>query len=1701
MAPKTNSTTREQLQLENQALRARVAELEQTLQALQTGAVDAITIPNAQGDQIFTLQGAEQVYRILIEEMSDGALTMALDGTILYCNRRFAGMLDVPLNRVIGSRLVDWLAPAERGKFGTLLQQAGRQNQRTEISLPRKNGGALPAAVIADFLSLGELQLIYLVVVDLSEYKSKETALQAMLEEARQAQAQRQTALEALDLERSLLRQLIDNLPDLIFLKDRQSRFLVANQAIASFMGAAAPDELVGRTDLDYYPEPLARQYRAAEQQVMQSGESILGFERPQLDVHQNEHWLAATKLPLRDAQGQIIGLVGIEREITARKRAEEDVIKRNTDLLIVNAVNEAANRGESIQDITAAFVESAHAAFHCRSAAIYLLSPDRQFIELKSTTFSKQAQAAVEKLLGQPVPAVRLPFEKDGYFDKLLANPDGLLLADPQEIQAWMTQFTETTFLSADLRAPVKSLIPQIYDLIGIRSTILLPLLASDQVIGMFDLNSDALLTGEHLERMRRIASQITAAILRRQAEQALRESEEKYRGLLESLDSVVAQVDVDGKFLFLNELAAQSLGAKPEDLIGKTMHQLFPAAVADRQLEHIRKAIHADQVATYELPSALNGKPRWYRTTIQPIHDPTGKVAYALVNSTDIHELKTAQQQLQELNRSLEERVRERTAELTRANAALLASQAILQSFYDSAPFMMGIADLDGDSMIAVSGNRAMATFLAQQPENLPGYTSSQLGTPDGMNRLWVEAYRRSQERGETVKFEYEFPHTSGQRWLEATATFIGPGTAGLPRFSFVVEDVTERKRSEEKLRLSEEKYASLFHKSAVPALLTRLADRTYADVNEVFTEQYGYSREEMLGRTSLQVGFLRPDERTRMLGVFHGQGFHQANEVRVFTKSGEERVALVNSRAVEFDGQAYAITTAYDITEQKKAEEKIRFQSSILDVVGQAVIVTDLEGRISYWNQAAEKIYGWTAAETLGRLVTEVTVPRVSEQQAHEIMQALAAGQEWQGDFLAQRKDGSVFWIHIVDSPVLDENGNLVSLIGVSMDITDRKQAEAALRQNEERMEYAFTGTQDGIWDWNLETDEVFYSSRYKLMLGYEEDEVEPHVSSWKRLLHPDDLPRAVQVQAEVLSGNREYVMEFRMRHKDGHYMDILSRGFPIRREANGPIVRIVGTHLDLTERKRAEAALREREEQNRLLFDESPVSAILLNPEGVIVRANRACQELTGLALEQLSGRPARELGLFTPEDYDRLRALVAQARSSGEPSVSTEFWMRSANGSQIEVASRISPFTYDGSEHILATMIDISIYKLAEDLLRQANIEMEQAMRMKDDFLANMSHELRTPLTGILGMSEAMLLEIGGPLTERQKKYLVNIEASGRHLLSLINDILDLSKIEAGKVELELENVHAEDICQSSLVFIKEPALKRQVNVTYHCEPASIPLMADARRLKQILVNLLSNAVKFTPAHGRVTLNVQADPQQAAVCFEVVDTGIGMSADDLARLFTPFTQVDSSLSRRHEGTGLGLALVKKLTELHGGTVRVESEPGKGSRFSVTIPWRQGLETNVAPAISAPPVSQVVPADPEKTRRKRILIAEDNEVNAIVTRDFLEIGGYEVAWAADGAVVLAMALQFRPDLVLMDIQMPAVDGLEAIRRFRQIPEFQAMPIIALTALAMRGDRERCLAAGANEYITKPFSYQAMAQMIETLLEKDGRTGALH
>jgi PAS domain S-box-containing protein len=506
-------------------------------------------------------------------------------------------------------------------------------------------------------------------------------------------------------------------------------------------------------------------------------------------------------------------------------------------------------------------------------------------------------------------------------------------------------------------------------------------------------------------------------------------------------------------------------------------------------------------------------------------------------------------------------------------------------------------------------------------------------------------------------------------------------------------------------------------------------------------------------------------------------------------------------------------------------------------------------------------------------------------------------------------------------------------------------------------------------------------------------------------------------------------------------------------------------------------------------------------------GRLTLLNRAAERMLGYSAAEVVGKQSATIFLRVDELTARLETLKS---ATGTPGCA---FMALADPKQLGSATEWTICRKDGSEFparvtttamydedgnltgYTAVASDITPIKQAEESLRcsqealqLANGELARALSFRNEFLASMSHELRTPLAAILNLTEALTDYVQGPLNPHQLTYIQTISESSRHLLNVINDILDIAKIEAGHMQLDLEPVSVEAVCYACMRLIREQAKRKNLTPTLDIDLEVTTLRVDERRLKQMLVNLLGNAVKFTPGGGAFGLEVRGDRATQRVRFAVWDTGIGIGPDELPHLFQPFMQVGSAMARQQEGAGLGLALVRRMAELHGGHIDAESEPGHGSRFTVVLPWDEETEEETRLAIPEVLADGTLATPGQNDSHAVILLVEDNEATSLAIRDYLALRGYRVYHARDGLEALNTAREINPDLILLDVQMPALDGFETVRRLRQIDELQSVTVVALTALVMRGDRERCLAAGMDDYISKPISLHKLVQIIE-------------
>lgn len=549
-------------------------------------------------------------------------------------------------------------------------------------------------------------------------------------------------------------------------------------------------------------------------------------------------------------------------------------------------------------------------------------------------------------------------------------------------------------------------------------------------------------------------------------------------------------------------------------------------------------------------------------------------------------------------------------------------------------------------------------------------------------------------------------------------------------------------------------------------------------------------------------------------------------------------------------------------------------------------------------------------------------------------------------------------------------------------------------------------------------------------------------------------------------------------------------------------------LVAVYDDVTARKQAEEQLRDSEARFRLLVNNMPVLMAYVDEEQRYRLANQKYWEWLDIDPDQVIGKTIRDVvgeALYATLEPHIAKVLTGQ--------VATFTLTAAMPKAQLEVVAHYLPHINENGvvEGFFIMVEDVSARKKLEqerdaalnqlqqyagDLekrvaertqaLAETNLTLQKLSKMKDEFLAGISHELRSPLTTILISSETLQEGVYGELVPKQQKMIQHINDSANHLLSLINDILDVAKIEAGKMTVELSPVSPLEMCQSCFNLSKEIAQKKGVKLHYQCDSDVAAITADNRRLKQILLNLLSNAIKFTPKGGEVGLEFNADKENQQVSFSVWDTGIGIAEEMTQNLFQPFVQIDSSLSRQFPGTGLGLALVRRLTEIHGGSVHLETQEGEGSRFTVTLPWRAMVTPTTVPYDETETQHNVITGTGNS-----ILIVDDSQDTQELLTGYLQHHGFQVFNAIDGSEAIRIAHEQQPQLVLMDIQMPGMDGFEVTRHFRQRSTLQTIPIIALTALAMPGDSNRCLEVGANAYLSKPIKLRELLSTIESIL----------
>ena len=827
--------------------------------------------------------------------------------------------------------------------------------------------------------------------------------------------------------------------------------------------------------------------------------------------------------------------------------------------------------------------------------------------------------------------------------------------------------------------------------------------------------------------------------------------------------------------------------------------------------------------------------------------------------------------------------------------------------------------------------------------------------------------------------------------------------------------------------------------------------------------------------------------------------------------------------------------AIESIHDITELKQIEEDLKrsrekyhniFENSIMGIY-QSV----QNGRYINVNPAFARLFGYDTPEELIASVKDIGHQLyVNPQDRDRAIKTLIENGFLEGfELEVQRRDGSRFWVSMNTIIVQDEHGTHYD--GTVEDITKRKNAEDALKASEEKYRLLFENANESILvaqDGRIK----FVNPKFAQVSGYSDMDLKSR--KFAEFIHPDDQEMVVNSHLRRLHGeNVPQLYAFRIIDKEGAIKWLEISSVLIVWDARPATLNFL---TDITERKRTDEELNKKD---ILLGGVSVATNILLTETDLNYAINQTL-ELLGRAIdvdqayifenyEPKKGRHyasmrykwARDFATSEKENphlqdltyhpalsrwYDVLskghsikgiiqefpeseRAILGQQNAKSLlviPIMSeSQFW------GFIRFDDCHSERPWMGIEGAILQAAAASVggaisRKHAENELRAAKETAESATKAKSDFLANMSHEIRTPLNAVIGLSD-LLQETD--LTQEQCNCIETIRSSGNQLLSVINDILDFSKVDSGKMELDQRPFELKKLMDSSLNLMRPIASKKCLDLTYTIdETTPQAIMGDPGRLQQILANLLSNAVKFTD-RGKISISVSSQ-QLDGICyrmhFQVSDTGIGIPEDKISRLFQSFSQVDSSTTRRYGGTGLGLAISKKLVEMMGGLIWAESELHKGSTFHFTI---LADATFIMPSnIIVSEIQKDIDIGRDRNQFLRILLAEDNAVNQIVMQKMLKKLGYRADVAANGEEVLH-SLELRPyDLILMDVQMPEMDGLEATRAIRKHWGPTDPPkIVAITAHALEGDREKCLDAGMDDYLSKPVKIGDLEEML--------------
>jgi PAS domain S-box-containing protein len=1004
--------------------------------------------------------------------------------------------------------------------------------------------------------------------------------------------------------------------------------------------------------------------------------------------------------------------------------------------------------------------------------------------------------------------------------------------------------------------------------------------------------------------------------------AEDAIRASEERYRSLVESSDSVIAMFDADGYVLYGNDIAARSLGLTPETIIGKRMHDLFPPGVADRHLVAVQRVIHTGQGQVSETTSVVGGAVRWYRMSIQPVRDAKGKTISAMVNGIDITRVKESEDALRQAHDTLEQRVVERTAELQTTKDRI---EAILNNSPD------GILLLSSDLRIQ-QANTAFAALFGYTDDSWFEKPLDAFISPEDRARVTAFVARRDHNgAGQSIEVRIVHPDGIGFDAELSIGHVHGDGVVCL------VRDITVRKAHERQLR-----FHAGVQESVWDAVISVDIDSRIQSWNSAAEQIYGWREKEVIGKVADDVLHTRyeSEELANNLTAILLQAGGWRGEVTQKRKDGSDLYVRVSVTVLTDDHGTPigAVTVNHDITASKAAEDALRsYATEVYDLYNNAPCgyhSLNSDGVYVQMNDTELRWLGYEREEVINKLAfSDLVTPQSLETFRTNFPIFKQRGWIKDLEFDLIRKDGSTMHVLVSATAITGDKGEYVMSRATVFDITDLKLAQESIRESEARYRMLAENATDVVFRIEATGRVSYVSPSCRAVLGYGPEQVLGQDAL--SFAHPGDMSLAyAEVESAAVEDRPSLSFTIRFRRADGGYIWLETVGKILRSEQTGEVLGYIASGRDVTARKQAIDALRKSEARFRMVIESATDYILLLDPSGLLRMANPTALRDLGYSRDDVLFEPAKRL--FAPESWASLNETFPALFASGV--YRHEEQLVRKDGTTV-VADCSWSVVYDdmgAPQSVILVMRDITERKRAEEALRAALESERELGELKSRFVSMASHEFRTPLATILALSETLSAYRHKLADDQIDRRLEKIREQVGYLTDIMEDILQLARMQARREDFSPVLMDLDAFCRSIIdEFEHQPAMRHRLD--YRCNADLHAIRLDRKLMRQVISNLISNAIKYSPE--RDTVGVTLDYADQELVISVHDEGIGIPETDLKHLFEPFHR--ASNVGTIAGTGLGLSIVKESVDLHGGRIVVESgDPG--TTFTVIIP---------------------------------------------------------------------------------------------------------------------------------------------------------------